>query len=54
LTELTPEAVHAALVQSKGNVTEAARILGVTRVTVYKWMKRYNIDRRVIIESPAA
>ncbi|MCL7487542.1 MAG: sigma 54-interacting transcriptional regulator [Desulfobulbaceae bacterium] len=32
-----------ALEQSGGNQTEAARILGVSRVTVWKWIKKYGI-----------
>lgn len=37
---LTPEKVQAALTLAGGNVSQAARILGVSRPTVYKWMKR--------------
>ena len=33
-----------ALQQSGGNRTEAARILGITRVTVWNRMKRYGIQ----------
>ena len=43
LTELTPEKIRAALTLSGGNVSGAARTLGVSRVTLYKWMKRYGI-----------
>jgi len=32
-----------ALRQANGNRTEAARILGVSRVTVWKWMKKYGV-----------
>jgi PAS domain S-box-containing protein len=32
-----------ALKQANGNRTEAARILGVSRVTVWKWMKKYGV-----------
>lgn len=32
-----------ALVQAGGNQTKAARILGVSRVTVWKWIKKYGI-----------
>ena len=35
--------ITAALTQSQGNVSEAARTLNVSRVTLYKWMKRYGI-----------
>jgi transcriptional regulator of acetoin/glycerol metabolism len=33
-----------ALRQTRGNRSEAARILGVSRVTVWKQIKRYKID----------
>jgi len=33
----------AALAQSENSITGAAEILGVTRATVYAWMKRYGI-----------
>jgi len=36
--------LRAALTLSGGNVSEAARTLGVSRVTMYKWMKRYGIS----------
>jgi transcriptional regulator of acetoin/glycerol metabolism len=38
-----------ALEQTGGNQTRAARILGVSRVTVWKWIKKYGIrlDARV-------
>ena len=44
MTSLTAERIRAALTLSQGNVSEAARTLKVSRVTVYKWMKRYGID----------
>ena len=31
------------LIQSKGNISQVARDLGVTRKTVRAWMKRFNI-----------
>jgi transcriptional regulator of acetoin/glycerol metabolism len=37
---LTVEKVAAALTLANGNVSEAARMLGVSRVTLYKWKKR--------------
>jgi len=46
MTELTPEKIRAALTLSGGNVSGAARTLGVSRVTLYKWMKRYEITIR--------
>ncbi len=41
--DMTAEKIRGALALSEGNVTHAARILGVSRVTIYKWMKRYGI-----------
>jgi PAS domain S-box-containing protein len=38
-----------ALKQSGGNQSEAARVLGVSRVTVWNRMKKYNIDLKTII-----
>jgi transcriptional regulator of acetoin/glycerol metabolism len=43
MTPLTADKIRAALTLSGGNVSEAARTLGVSRVTVYKWMKRWGI-----------
>jgi len=37
--------VSAALAETRGNVTRAAERLGVSRVTVYKLMRRHNISR---------
>ncbi len=38
------EALIAALRKARGNRSETARILGVSRVTVWKQIKKYNID----------
>ena len=37
--------------QTGGNQSEAARILGVSRVTIWNRMKRYNIDLKKVIAS---
>jgi two-component system response regulator HydG len=34
-----------------GNVTQAAKVLGVSRVTVWNRMKRYGIDLKRVIEN---
>ena len=39
-----------ALKQTDGNQSKAARILGVSRVTIWNRMKRYNIDAKRLIE----
>jgi len=39
------EELVAALRQSGGNVTAAARVLGKARVQLQRWIKRYRIDR---------
>ena len=40
-----------ALKQSGGNQSEAARTLGVSRVTIWNRLKKYNIDLKTIINS---
>jgi two-component system response regulator HydG len=40
--------IHA-LRQSQGNQSEAARILGVNRVTVWNRMKKYKIDLKKVL-----
>ncbi len=45
MTDLTPERIREALTRNRGNVSATARELGVTRVTLYKWMRRYAIVR---------
>lgn len=44
---LTVEKVQAALEQANGSVTEAARLLGCSRPTVYDWIRRGQIVRVV-------
>ena len=43
------EALIQALRTSQGNKSEAARILGVNRVTVWNRMKKYGIDLRKVL-----
>ena len=54
-TKLTADKVRAALELSGGSVTEAARLLGVSRQTVHTWMRDYGIvvTRRVEPKSAA-
>ncbi|NMC00173.1 MAG: sigma 54-interacting transcriptional regulator [Thermoanaerobaculaceae bacterium] len=37
-----------AIKESGGNITRVCEILNVSRMTVYRWMKRYNIDKNEI------
>jgi transcriptional regulator with GAF, ATPase, and Fis domain len=39
--------IRDALIQSGGNRVKAARILGISRVTLWKWMTRLGIDKEV-------
>ncbi|MDT8323205.1 MAG: response regulator [Bacteroidota bacterium] len=45
-------AVRRALTHAKGNIREAARLLGIGRTTIYKLMERYAIDRDGTLEKP--
>ena len=37
-------AIEAAIYQYKGNLTEAAKALGIGRATLYRKVKQYHID----------
>ena len=52
LADWEARAVRSALVSSEGNVTKAARCLGITRATLYHKMVRYGLrsDKRIICE----
>jgi len=45
LKELKKSAVIDALQKSKWNIAKAARLLGVTRRTIYKYIEKYNIEK---------
>lgn len=47
-TEKKRQQIIQALVKSGGNQSQAAGILGVSRVTIWKWLKKYNIDPNAI------
>lgn len=36
--------LKAAITECNGNVTEAAKLLGIERVTIYRRMKKYGIE----------
>ncbi len=50
LADWEAQAVRSALVSSEGNVTKAARCLGITRATLYHKMARYGLrsDKRIV------
>lgn len=43
------ESLIAAIKQAGGKKSEAARLLGVSRVTLWKWLKNHNINKEEII-----
>jgi len=44
INELECKAIKAAIFEYKGNLTEAAKALGIGRATLYRKVKQYNID----------
>ncbi len=46
LAEVEKEAIEIALSQTSMNVSKAARALGITRVTLYKKMKKYGLGKK--------
>ena len=44
MNELESEAIRTAIFEFKGNLTEAAKALGIGRATLYRKVKQYNID----------
>lgn len=44
LEEAERQAIVQALMKSKGNITEAAELLGIARNTLYNKLRKYNID----------
>lgn len=44
MDELEAKAIENAIVQYKGNLTEAAKALGIGRATLYRKVKQYQID----------
>ena len=49
---VTEEALRQAI-EAAGSPEKAAPVLGVSRRTVYRWMERYGIKRRVVLDSAA-
>ena len=44
IDEMESEAIRTAIENFKGNLTEAAKALGIGRATLYRKVKQYNID----------
>lgn len=48
LSRAEKEAIQAALIKTAGNISKAARLLGITRATLYKKMRIYNIQKPTV------
>ncbi len=46
LDDKEKEAIQQALEQAEGNLTQASRILGITRQTLYRRMEKHGINRQ--------
>ncbi len=44
MDDLEAKAIETAIMQFKGNLTEAAKALGIGRATLYRKVKQYHID----------
>lgn len=44
MNELESKAIEGAIMQYRGNLTEAAKALGIGRATLYRKVKQYQID----------
>lgn len=44
-----PDVLISALRESKGDVSAAAKSLGVDRKTVYRWIEKHGIERRLVV-----
>lgn len=44
MNEIESQAIQNAIAEYKGNLTEAAKALGIGRATLYRKVKQYNID----------
>ena len=51
LAEAEERDIRAALERAGGNVTEAARRLGLSKPTLYRRMAAHGIKRRVVIDA---
>lgn len=54
MNELESQAIENAILQFRGNLTEAAKALGIGRATLYRKVKQYQIDPSVARKRRAA
>lgn len=54
MEELEAKAIENAIMQYKGNLTEAAKALGIGRATLYRKVKQYQIDPSLARKKRAA
>jgi transcriptional regulator of acetoin/glycerol metabolism len=54
MDEIESQAIQGAIMQYKGNLTEAAKALGIGRATLYRKVKQYNIDPALARKKRAA
>ena len=54
MNELESQAIENAILQFRGNLTEAAKALGIGRATLYRKVKQYQIDPSVARKKRAA
>lgn len=48
LAQIESEVISQTLVNCRGNFTEVAKVLGIGRATLYRKVKEYNIDTKVV------
>ncbi|MAE72661.1 MAG: hypothetical protein CL675_01100 [Bdellovibrionaceae bacterium] len=54
INELESDAIEKAIFEFNGNLTEAAKALGIGRATLYRKVKQYNIDPSLARKKRAA
>lgn len=54
MNELESKAIENAIMQYRGNLTEAAKALGIGRATLYRKVKQYHIDPTMARKKRAA
>lgn len=54
MEQLEAKAIESAILQFKGNLTEAAKALGIGRATLYRKVKHYSIDPNMARKRRAA